>query len=340
MKDIFPDSDNKVNNEPLIKKDKSLLWMSVILGMIILIMGYLTFFVEEPLKIFEKKEKVETVIDDQNQLLGESKGMNDEDVLKSLTKFIEAFYYDQKRGYFDPPSYFAAITETFFNYHNLTYKELKELYWKRKEEMQDLRRVWIVSSLDFSRNDSRITATYWAKESFFRPSLREKRTMDIKYEMVIDEKGKIVSYKSTDIKNLDVVKLPPDTTALLDSAINANAGVPGGASAGNQIYDYSVVDVVPEFQGGQKEWAKFLSSNLKYPVRAREKNTQGKVYVAFIVEKDGSIKDVKIKQGIGDGCDEEAVRVIRTSPAWKPGQVKGAVVSTYCVVPISFQLVN
>jgi TonB family protein len=339
MNEILPDSDNEVNKGPLIKKDKSLLWMAIILGTIIIVMGYLTFFVDEPWKIFDKEEKVETVIDDQNKL-EESAGLSDEEVKKSLTKFIEEFYFDQKRGYFDPPSYFAAITETFFNYHNLTYKELRELYWKRKEEMQDLKRVWIVSSLDFVRNDSRITATYWAKESFFRPSLREKQTMDIKYEMVINEKGKIVSFKNINIRNLNVIKLPPDSTALLDSTATVNTDASSTPSSENQIYDYSVVDVVPEFQGGQKEWSKYVSSHLKYPIRAREKNVQGIVYVGFIVDKDGLIKDVKIKQGIGEGCDEEALRVIRSSPAWKPGQVKGNVVSTYCVVPISFKLIN
>lgn len=340
MNDILPDSDNDVNNEPLIKKDRSLLWMAIVLGIIIIVMGYLTFFVDEPWKIFDKKEEVETVIDDKNQLLEESSGLSDEDVKKSLTKFIEEFYYDQKRGYFDPPSYFAAITETFFNYHNLTYKELRELYWKRKEDMQELKRVWIVSSLEFTRNDSRIKATYWAKESFFNPTLREKQSMDIKYEMTINEKGKIVSFKNIDIRNLNVVKLPPDSTAVLDSANNANASVAGTPADANQVYDYSIVEVVPEFQGGQKEWNKYLSSNLKYPIRAREKNVQGVVYIGFIVDKNGSIRDVKIKQGIGEGCDEEALRVIRSSPAWRPGQVKGNAVSTYCVLPITFKLIN
>ena len=335
MEDIMPDSDNKVKHESLIKKDKSLLYMGIILAVIIVAMGYLTLFVDDPWKIFSKKEEVTTVIDDKNQL-DETESMSDEDVRKSLTKFIEAFYYDQKRGYFDPPSYFAPITKTFFNYHNLTYKEIKDLYWKRKEDIQNLRRIWIVSSLEFFRSDAKITATYWTKEEFFRPSLNEQQTMDIKYEMEIDENGKIVSFKELEIKNFNTVKVFQDST-LIDSTLNSD--IPAtGATAGNQVYDYSVVDVVPEFPGGQREWNKYLISNLKYPAKARERNIQGKVYVGFIVDKDGSIKDVKIKQGIGDGCDEEALRVVRSSPAWKSGQVGGNPVSTYCVLPITFQL--
>jgi len=126
MADITPGSDNDTKHELLIKKDKSLLYMGLILGGIIIIMGYLTLFVDDPWKIFDKKEKVETVVENKNDL-EESAGMSDEDVRKSLTKFIEAFYNDQRRGYFDPPSYFAPITETFFNYHNLTYKEIKDI---------------------------------------------------------------------------------------------------------------------------------------------------------------------------------------------------------------------
>src|SRR5690606_24888467 len=100
----------------------------------------------------------------------------------------------------------------------------------------------------------------------------------------------------------------------------------------------SLVDEVPQFAGGQKEWAKFTSSNLKYPVRARENNIEGKVMVAFIVNKDGTIRDIKVRQGIGYGCDEEAVRVLKSSPPWKPGMLNGKPVNTYCVLPVSFQL--
>lgn len=336
MADITPGSDNDTKHELLIKKDKSLLYMGLILGGIIIIMGYLTLFVDDPWKIFDKKEKVETVVDNKNDL-EESAGMSDEDVRKSLTKFIEAFYNDQRRGYFDPPSYFAPITETFFNYHNLTYKEIKDIYWKKREDTQNLRRIWIVSSLDFTRLDSRITATYLAKEEFFKPSLNEQQSMDVKYEMIIDENGKIVSFKELEIRNFKAVKVVQDSTALTDSISAANANS-DATTTGNQIYDFSVVDALPEYGGGQKEWNKYLTSNLKYPAKAREKNTQGKVYVGFIIDKDGSVRDVKVKQGIGDGCDEEAVRLVRSSGNWKPGQVAGNPVSTYYVLPVSFQL--
>ena len=121
----------------LIQKDRSLLYMGIVLGVIILVMGYLTLFVDDPWALFKKEKAPVAVVEDgdSSSLLDESSSMSDDEVRKSLTKFIEAFYYDQRRGYFDPPSYFANITETFYNYHNLTHQRLKDLYWKKMEDM-------------------------------------------------------------------------------------------------------------------------------------------------------------------------------------------------------------
>lgn len=336
QEDTSQEEDNEIIQEPLIKKDKSLLYMLVILGGIILMMGYLTLFVDDPWKLFNKNETAVTVTDDRPQLLNESSSMSDEEVRQSLVKFIQAFYYDQQRGYFDPPSYFAPITETFYNYHNLTYQRLKDIYWKRKEDMENLRRNWIVSSLNFERLDSRITVTYWAKESFFKRTLQENQSMDVKYEMVIDENGKIVSLKDIETKNLEVIKLIPDTTLIAETTDFEDPSEL--ATSGNQVYDMSVVEQLPEFPGGQKEWQKYLSANLKYPQAAKANKVQGKVFVSIVVEKDGAIHNVKIRQGIGSGCDEEAIRLFKASPSWKPGMIKGSPVSTYCIFPVSFQL--
>jgi len=333
----LPEEETDYKGEALIKKDRSLLYMLLILLGIILVMGYLTLFVDNPWKIFSKKEEVPlTVTNDRSKILDKNVSMSDEEIRRSLVKFIEAFYHDQRRGYFDPPSYFAPITETFYNYHNLTFQRLKDIYWKRREDRQNLHRNWIVSSLDFERDGQRIIATYWTKESYFRPSLHEQQSMDIKYEMIINEEGKIVSLKELEIKNFDRYKVMPDSTVLTDSARKSDAAA--DEQADSQIYDYSVVDVQPVFASGQKEWTKFVTSNLKYPARARDNNIEGKVMVAFIVSKDGVIRDVKVRQGIGYGCDEEAVRLIKSSPPWKPGMVKGNPVNTYCVLPVSFQL--
>jgi TonB family protein len=316
-------------------KDRSLLYMGIVLAIIIGVMGYLTLFVDDPSNIFGKKDEIQLSNPSNSSLLNKSESMSEDEVRKSLVKFIEAFYNDQRRGYFDPPSYFAKITETFYNYHNLTHKRVREIYWRRLTDMENLRRNWIVSSLDFERKDSRITASYWAKESYIRRSRNENYSALIKYEMIIDETGKIVSLREAEIKNVEVQKLLPDT-----SGIDFNPELPTdpSASGNDKVYDFSLVDVTPEFASGQREFSKYLSTNLKYPAAARQSNIQGKVYLSFIVEKDGRLTDIKVKQGIGGGCDEEAIRLLRNSPKWKPGLIKEEPVRTFYVTPINFQL--
>ncbi|MEJ6981209.1 energy transducer TonB [Pedobacter sp. P351] len=316
-------------------KDRSLLYMGLVLAIIIAVMGYLTLFVDDPSKIFGKEEEIRLTTENKSSLLNESESMTEEEVRKSLIKFIEAFYFDQRRGYFDPPSYFANITETFYNYHNLTHKRLREIYWRRLTDMENLRRNWIVSSLDFVRRDSRIIATYWTKESYLRPSKNENYSASIKYELIIDETGKIVSLREAEIKNVEIQKLLPDS-----SAVDFNPELPSepSASVSDKLYDFSLVDVTPEFIGGQKEFARYVENNLKYPQAARQGNIQGKVYLSFIVEKDGRLTDIKIKQGLGGGCDEEAIRLLRNSPKWKPGLLKDVPVRTFFVLPVTFQL--
>ncbi|MDF2433068.1 MAG: periplasmic protein TonB [Mucilaginibacter sp.] len=94
----------------------------------------------------------------------------------------------------------------------------------------------------------------------------------------------------------------------------------------------------PEFPGGVEAFYKYLGKSIRYPAVARENGTQGRVIVSFVCERDGSLTDIKVVRGIGDGCDEEAVRVLRSSPHWKPGIQNGRPVRVAYSVPISFTL--
>jgi len=98
------------------------------------------------------------------------------------------------------------------------------------------------------------------------------------------------------------------------------------------------VEKIPEFPGGLDAFSRYLIKNMRYPAIARENNTQGRVIIGFVCERDGSLTDVKVQRGIGDGCDEEAVRVIKASPHWKPGIQNGKPVRVAYSVPISFTL--
>jgi protein TonB len=104
-----------------------------------------------------------------------------------------------------------------------------------------------------------------------------------------------------------------------------------------EIFDRA--EVQPSYPGGAAAMMKYLANNIRYPSLARENNLEGKVVVKFTVDKDGSIKDpVVLKDGVGGGCADEAIRVIKTMPKWTPGLQRGNPVKVYFTLPVSFKL--
>lgn len=101
---------------------------------------------------------------------------------------------------------------------------------------------------------------------------------------------------------------------------------------------FEKVEDMPEFPGGEKAMMDFVAKNVQYPKEAMEKEISGRVLVGFIVEKDGSISETEIVKGIGGGCDEEAVRVVKAMPKWKPGKQKGKPVRVHFMLPLTFKL--
>jgi TonB family protein len=101
---------------------------------------------------------------------------------------------------------------------------------------------------------------------------------------------------------------------------------------------FTVVEKMPEFPGGGYAFYNFLADSIQYPQLAIENKIQGKVYVQFVVEEDGSITNIKVLRGIGGGCDEEALRVIKLMPNWIPGKQNGKPVRVLYNLPIKFIL--
>ena len=101
---------------------------------------------------------------------------------------------------------------------------------------------------------------------------------------------------------------------------------------------FLVVEETAAPAGGMPAFYEFVSKKLKYPAQARRMGIEGKVFVEFVIERDGTITDVKAIKGIGAGCDEEAVRVLQSAPKWKPGKQRGKPVRQRMVLPIAFKL--
>ena len=103
---------------------------------------------------------------------------------------------------------------------------------------------------------------------------------------------------------------------------------------------FLVVEENAHPKGGISEFYQYIGSNIKYPAQARRLRVEGRVYVEFVVGKDGKIFDATAVKGIGAGCDEEAVRIIMSSPAWNPAKQRGKPVKQRMVLPITFKLAS
>lgn len=101
---------------------------------------------------------------------------------------------------------------------------------------------------------------------------------------------------------------------------------------------FTIVEEMPSFPGGEAALFKYLGEKTKYPQMATDAGISGVVYVTFVVDKEGKIRDVKVLRGIGGGCDEEAVRVVKSMPTWKPGKQRGKSVTVQYNLPIRFTL--
>ena len=101
---------------------------------------------------------------------------------------------------------------------------------------------------------------------------------------------------------------------------------------------FQVVEEMPEFPGGEAKLLEYLAKNIKYPERAREQGVQGRCIIEFVINKDGSVVEPKVVRSLEAQCDNEAMRVIRTMPKWKPGKQRDRAVKVTYTFPVIFQL--
>ena len=199
------------------------------------------------------------------------------------------------------------------------------------------------------------------------PKLTEQITgLGLKYNLLtnytsfiaIDSLVRNKGGKQTTVKQ--PLPLPENVSDYAVGGVSAAYGATGSKSMGNvvmeektELYDemktvdveeqvpntvLTIVEEMPEYIGGQSAMEAFIKMNLVYPVEAKTAGISGMVYIQFTVKADGSVADVKVLRGIGGGCDEEAVRVVKLmTHKWKPGKQNGKNVSTQMNLPIKFQ---
>jgi len=185
----------------------------------------------------------------------------------------------------------------------------------------------------------------------------EKNSIDLKITPIddyIEDFAPIVKEKQKTPPPPHAIILKPvdnDTKDLIDMInIDVNLGQDESVPVYNPIKDYKKeeipddIDYVPfpskkaVFPGGMSAFYQYLKENLKYPEVAKSLGIKGKVYIEFTIEKDGSITNVHLQRGIGGGCDEEAIRVIKQSPNWIPAKQQERPVRYKMTIPINFML--
>ena len=178
-------------------------------------------------------------------------------------------------------------------------------------------------------------------------------------EKVVERVKSSVKFTAPVIKNDNEVK-PEDELKTQDELMNTKTAigaldVKGNDDANGEVLKikeavaqpepkpevekvFDVVEQMPSFPGGPSALMEWLSNNVKYPVVAQENGVQGRVVVSFVVERDGSITDVKVVRGVDPSLDKEASRVVRAMPRWIPGKQNGSAVRVKYNVPVAFRL--
>ena len=250
-------------------------------------------------------------------------------------------------------------------------------YVLRKESGNYLIKALLIASFFFIGSTMLLSASFWwnlkgvvsittlekPDETIYQLELIE---VPKKLEPIVQstpsastENFKQIEYTIPNVVPDQLVNTEPPTTDALSKAVistnsiegpsfglsnapavnNLTSGDGTGVEANPDVlFNTGGVEVLPEFPGGMAAWSKFLSKNLRYPSIAQENGVMGRVTVSFVVERNGEISAIKVLRGIGAGCDEEAIRVIKKSPIWKPGMQNGKAVRVSYVIPIVFQM--
>lgn len=117
-----------------------------------------------------------------------------------------------------------------------------------------------------------------------------------------------------------------------------NTPAPVAVDMGDNPLNFRIVEQLPEFPGGMSAFVKWLTDNLRYPPVAQRQKIQGRVVISFVINRDGSICDLKVAQSVNPILDNEALRVARMMPRWKPGIDKNKPCRTLFAIPVEFKL--
>ena len=152
------------------------------------------------------------------------------------------------------------------------------------------------------------------------------------------------------IKQIEIIEVPDEEEIKEEIAVDLDIEITEETEIEEIVFEepveeevvdevFTLVEQYPSFEGGDLAFIKFVQSNLIYPEKARRMGLEGKVFVQFIVEKDGSLTNVAVIKGMLIDCNEEAIRVMQNSPKWLAGKQRGRSVRVQMVIPITFKFI-
>lgn len=222
----------------------------------------------------------------------------------------------------------------------------------RKTDLENKKRTFLLFGLVFSLSLV-LLAFEWKTKPSLPSSLGTLEVPDLVFELPpitrpLEQKQEIIQPQA-----VEVIKIVDNATDILSSLDIFNTEIDGGTGIDvmpivyqikdekeveNEMQVHIIVEEMPEFPGGQAALAVYLRNNLQYPPLASDTGISGKVYVQFVVNKDGSITDVQVTRGVDASLDKEAVRVVANMPKWKPGKQGGKPVRVSYSLPVNFIL--
>lgn len=223
---------------------------------------------------------------------------------------------------------------------------------KRKTEKADLeskRTLFIEIGLVVALAIT-LFAFEWKKYDIQKVEIEQRQDIEVMEEIVLqtEQKEKTPPPKqiqaSTTILNVVKNDIEIETEIIIDVEVDEDLEieeyVPIEIEEEEIVEEeiFLVVEDQASFPGGEAKLYEFIRNNVKYPTLAKETGIEGTVFVQFVVEKDGTLTNVQALRKIGGGCDEEAIRVVKSMPKWKPGSQRGRNVRCSFTIPIKFTL--
>lgn len=269
---------------------------------------------------------------------------SDQVIIAHIKSLIELYYLYSKEGNIvDLANLFADQTERYFSLSNATKNDIISDRVQYNKTFSVVRNVVDISSLKISsnpertffdisfdieniikKNDSDIVTITSFQESI-NMKLNDKFQIYYINENILSQQN-LTEYAVSDQDNANQVDQSTDSEENDESITNKEGEI------------YFTVEEMPQYRGGEAALRTYIAKSIKYPVIAQENGIQGKVYITFVIDKDGSVTGVKVADGVDPSLDAEAVRVVKSLPNWIPGKQKGEPVRVSYTIPVSFVL--